>query len=92
MQLSRLFSTILLALSTSALIYRGADISSLLLVEQAGVTYTDVDGVPGKFEDIVRLHGMNAARVRVWTTGTYNLTYALEMGKVRWLAALAESR
>ncbi|EJT98472.1 hypothetical protein DACRYDRAFT_110914 [Dacryopinax primogenitus] len=61
--------------------FSGIQEGHLILVEQAGVTYKDVIGVPGKFESIVSRHGMNAVRVRVWTASTYNITYALEMEK-----------
>ncbi|KAI0028406.1 arabinogalactan endo-1,4-beta-galactosidase [Vararia minispora EC-137] len=64
----------------SALTYRGADISSLEVVEAAGVHYTD-SGTTKAFEGIIAAHGANAARVRVWTSGTYNTAYAISMGK-----------
>lgn len=64
------------------LTYKGADISSLTVVEQAGVSYKDTTGAAGKMEDILKAHGMNTARVRVWTSGTYSTSYALALGKV----------
>ncbi|KAH9937998.1 arabinogalactan endo-1,4-beta-galactosidase [Fomitopsis serialis] len=64
----------------SALTYRAADISSLIVVEDSGVEYSQ-NGVVIPFEDILVANGMNTARVRIWTAGQYNLTYALAMGK-----------
>ena len=64
----------------SALTYHGADISSLAIVEKAGVKYSD-GGSVAPFETILHNHGMNAARVRVWTAGDYNLNYGLALAK-----------
>ena len=69
-----------------ALTWRGADISSVPVVEAAGVTYRDTTGATGKFENILAAHGMNTARVRVWTAGQYNTAFALSLGKVRQLS------
>lgn len=63
-----------------ALTYRAADISSLVVVEQAGVHYTD-NGQTKAFESIIVSHGANAARVRVWTAGQYSLSYAIALGR-----------
>lgn len=78
-----LFSTLVLfalLCSSSALTFKGADISSLLVVEEQGVTFTD-NGHVTPFEDILRSHGLNTVRVRVWTAGQYNLTYGLALAK-----------
>ncbi|KAH9833702.1 arabinogalactan endo-1,4-beta-galactosidase [Rhodofomes roseus] len=64
----------------SALTYRAADISSLIVVEDSGVQYSQ-NGVGMPFEDILVANGMTAARVRIWTAGQYNLTYGLAVGK-----------
>ena len=64
--------------------YHGADLSSLLLVEANGVKFKDTNGNQGAMEDILRNNGLNTARVRLWTSGTYNTTYGLAMGKVRY--------
>ena len=67
----------------SALPYHGADFSSLLLLEST----TDVQyaasstAAPQPFERILRDYGVNLARIRIWTSGTYNLTYGLELAK-----------
>jgi hypothetical protein len=63
-----------------ALTYRGADISSVPVVEATGIHYTD-GGSSKAFENIVVAHGANAARVRVWTSGQYNTVFALALGK-----------
>jgi arabinogalactan endo-1,4-beta-galactosidase len=65
---------------TRALTYRGADISSVPVVEAAGIKYTD-GGTTKAFENIMTAHGGNTARVRVWTAGTYNTAFAISMGK-----------
>lgn len=70
----------LFVLGSHALIYHGADISSLLLVESQGVHFTD-GGRVSPFENIFVAHGGNAARVRVWTAGEYCLSYGLQMAK-----------
>ena len=63
-----------------ALTYKGVDLSSIPLVESQGVKYTD--GGPAKpFETILTSHGSNTARIRVWTTGQYNLQYGLKLAK-----------
>ncbi|KAI0720349.1 arabinogalactan endo-1,4-beta-galactosidase [Cerioporus squamosus] len=64
----------------SALTYHGADISSLAVVEKQGVRYSD-NGQGQPFETILKNHGMNAARIRIWTTGDYNLQYGLALAR-----------
>ncbi|KAK7694150.1 hypothetical protein QCA50_001330 [Cerrena zonata] len=63
-----------------ALTYRGSDLSSIAVVEKNGITYTD-NGQKLPFETILKNHGSNAARIRIWTAGDYNLNYALALGK-----------
>lgn len=72
-----------LTTTATALTYKGADISSVPVSEAAGTTFKDTNGVAGKAETILAAHGMNTARVRLWTAGTYNLAYGLALGKVR---------
>ena len=78
----RAVSILLAALvsSASALTYRAADISSLIVVEDSGISYSQ-NGVTKAFEDILVDNGMTAARVRIWTAGEYNLSYGLAVGK-----------
>lgn len=64
----------------SALTYRAADISSLIVVEDSGISYSQ-NGVTKPFEDILVDNGMTAARVRIWTAGQYDLSYGLALGK-----------
>ncbi|KAI0375887.1 arabinogalactan endo-1,4-beta-galactosidase [Pilatotrama ljubarskyi] len=64
----------------SALTYKGADISSLVVVENSGVRYTD-GGKVTPFETILRNHGANTVRIRIWTAGQYNLQYGLALAK-----------
>lgn len=62
--------------------FKGADISSLTIVEEAGVAFEDTDGNPASGLAILKEHGMNTARVRVWTAGTYTTDYAVTLAKV----------
>ncbi|KAI0660764.1 arabinogalactan endo-1,4-beta-galactosidase [Cubamyces menziesii] len=77
-----LLPTLLLFFSclANALTYKGADISSLTVVENAGVRFTD-NGQVTPFETIIRNHGANTVRIRVWTAGQYNLQYGLALAK-----------
>ncbi|KAI0058972.1 arabinogalactan endo-1,4-beta-galactosidase [Artomyces pyxidatus] len=67
--------------SALALQYHGADISSVAVVEGNGITYKDINGATGKLENILKNHGMNTARVRLWTSGTYSTSYGLALAK-----------
>lgn len=80
-----MFALLLLSLcallhSSYALTFHAADFSSLLLLESQGVNYTDY-GVVLPFETIMANHGGNAARIRVWTAGQYDLDYGLALAK-----------
>ncbi len=50
----------------TALSILGADISSLKKSEDLGGIYRDVDGTAGDAIQILKLHGLNYARLRVW--------------------------
>ncbi|KAA1470798.1 arabinogalactan endo-1,4-beta-galactosidase [Dentipellis sp. KUC8613] len=63
-----------------ALTFRGSDLSSLVVVENQGVHFTD-NGSQQPFERILVNHGSNAARIRVWTAGQYDTSYALNLAK-----------
>ncbi|KAI0940111.1 hypothetical protein AcW1_004919 [Taiwanofungus camphoratus] len=77
----QLFLLLCTLLCTSfALTFRAADFSSLLLVESQGVKFSD-NGAILPFEDILQLHGLNTARIRVWTAGQYDLDYGLTLAK-----------
>lgn len=63
-----------------ALTYHGSDLSSLAIVEKNGVSFSD-NGNKAPFETILRNHGSNAARIRIWTAGDYSLDYGLALAK-----------
>lgn len=71
------------------LTYHGADISSVAVVEASGMTYKDTSGTTGKLENILKSSGLNTARVRLWTAGTYSTTYGLALAKVRYSALIS---
>ncbi|KAF5389599.1 hypothetical protein D9757_004189 [Collybiopsis confluens] len=63
--------------------YHGADYSSLVNLENAGRTYKD-GGTTAKLDQILHNHGVNLARIRVWTStnnADYSLTYGLALAK-----------
>lgn len=66
--------------SAVSLTYKGADFSSLPLVESEGYSYSD-DGTTEAFETILANHDCNTARIRVWTSGDYDLDYGLSLAK-----------
>ncbi|PPQ76522.1 hypothetical protein CVT24_010924 [Panaeolus cyanescens] len=69
--------------SVHALQYKGADFSSLINLENSGRTYKD-NGSTQKLETILRNHGANLARIRIWTSNSYsnyNLDYAIALAK-----------
>lgn len=71
-------------LSSAALTYRGADISSLLIEEDAGISYKNLNGETQALEDILVNNGVNSIRQRVWvdpSDGSYDLDYNLKLAK-----------
>lgn len=71
---------------------RGADISSLIALENSGVIYRDFDGQPKDLMAILRQSGINCIRVRVWNDpydpdgnsyggGNCDLQNAITLGK-----------
>ncbi|KAJ7163374.1 arabinogalactan endo-1,4-beta-galactosidase [Mycena filopes] len=69
-----------------ALTYRGADFSSLVLLENSGIKYHDAatSSSAAKFEAILAKHGANLARIRIWTSSDnedYSLHYGLALAK-----------
>ncbi|KAJ3764054.1 glycoside hydrolase family 53 protein [Lentinula raphanica] len=67
----------------NSLTYHGADYSSLVNLENSGITYTD-SGTTGKFDTILANHGVNLARIRIWTStndADYSLDYGLALAK-----------
>jgi len=64
-----------------SLTYHSADISSLLVEEGEGKTYKNLNGSTAPLETILSENGMNLARIRVWTAGTYVVSNALTIAK-----------
>ncbi|KAF8830526.1 hypothetical protein HHX47_DHR2001059 [Lentinula edodes] len=65
------------------LTYHGADYSSLVNLENSGITYKD-SGTSEKFDTILANHGVNLARIRIWTStndADYSLDYGLALAK-----------
>ncbi len=60
------FDNIELVPGRAALSILGADISSLQKSEDLGGIYRDTDGTPGDALQIMKDHGLNYARLRVW--------------------------
>ncbi|TRM64900.1 glycoside hydrolase family 53 protein [Schizophyllum amplum] len=74
-----------------ALTYHGADFSSLIKLESDGQTYRD-GGSTTAFETILANHGTNLARIRIWTSDSYDeysLTYGLDLAKRAAAAGMA---
>jgi arabinogalactan endo-1,4-beta-galactosidase len=76
----------------SGLQYHGADFSSLVNLENQGITYHDSATSSTKFETILAAHGTNLARIRIWTStnnADYSLTYGLALAKRAAAAGMA---
>ncbi|KAL2828720.1 family 53 glycosyl hydrolase [Aspergillus cavernicola] len=70
--------------TNAALTYRGADISSLLIEEDAGVAYKNLNGQAQSLETILADNGVNSIRQRIWVNpndGSYDLEYNLELAQ-----------
>jgi len=68
----------------AALSMMGADISSLKKSEDKGGIYRDESGAPGDALQILRDHGLNYARIRVWVNspdGYHGKAQLLEMAR-----------
>ncbi|KAJ1546404.1 hypothetical protein HK096_005100 [Nowakowskiella sp. JEL0078] len=72
---------IITVVNTVAAFYAGADISSILVSEAAGSIFSDTTGAKGSVENILKNHGANLVRIRVWTSGDYNTATALKIAK-----------
>jgi arabinogalactan endo-1,4-beta-galactosidase len=69
---------------SGALVVRGADISSLKKSEDLGGVYAYEDGTPADALQILRDHGINYARLRVWVDspdGYHGKSQLLSMAK-----------
>lgn len=85
-----LTSLLVLIPSISALTYRGADFSSVVNLENSGKSYKD-NGATTKLETILKNHGANLARIRIWTStdnSQYSLNYGLALAKRAQAAGL----
>ncbi|KAJ5514776.1 Glycoside hydrolase superfamily [Penicillium fimorum] len=74
----------LFASTAATLTYNGADISSLLVEEDAGISYKNTAGTTEKLEAILSASGVNSVRQRVWVNpsgGSYDLDYNVELAK-----------
>jgi arabinogalactan endo-1,4-beta-galactosidase len=70
------------SLTSATLQYRGADISSLIVEEDDGISYKTTAGVSAKLETILAANGVNTVRQRLWvnpSNGIYGLDYNLEL-------------
>ena len=79
-----LFASCFLAPAYAALSIRGADISSLIVEENSGISYKTTNGATEALEVILADSGINSVRQRVWvnpTDGSYDLDYNLELAK-----------
>lgn len=80
-----LCATSLLYVTVNAsLAYKGADVSSLVTLENSGKSYKWTDGTTMAFEKIIAKGGANTARQRIWvnpTNGVYDLNYNLQLAK-----------
>jgi arabinogalactan endo-1,4-beta-galactosidase len=78
------FADIEFAAGRAALPVMGADISSLIKSEAMGGVYAGESGVYGDALSILRAHGLNYARIRVWVNspdGYHGLGQLLEIAK-----------
>ena len=78
------FDDVELVPGRAALSIRGADISSLKKSEDKGGVYFDAAGAPADALTVLRDHGLNYARVRVWVQspdGYHGLAQLLEMAQ-----------
>ena len=74
----------LLSPASAALSIRGADISSLIVEENSGISYKNANGQTQVLEEIVADAGVNSIRQRVWVNpsdGNYNLDYNVKLAK-----------
>ena len=81
-----------LSLALGALTYRGADWSSVLVEEAAGIQYTNLNGQVQPLESILAANGINSVRQRLWvnpSNGDYNLDYNLKLSERAKAAGLS---
>lgn len=74
----------LLAPAAAKLSIHGADISSLIVEENAGISYKNTAGTKQALEVILAGAGINSVRQRVWVNpsdGSYDLDYNIKLAK-----------
>lgn len=73
-----------------AISYRGADISSLPVLEAQGQKYSDA-GTTKPFETILASHGANLIRIRIWASDSsdYSLSRGIALAKRGKAAGMA---
>ena len=79
-----LLAPLLLVPAYAELSIRGADISSLLVEEAAGISYKNSAGTTEKLEVILADSGITSVRLRNWvnpSNGDYDLAYNIELAK-----------
>lgn len=70
--------------ASATLPIRGADVSSLIVEEKAGISYKDSVGAVQSLEVILADSGITSIRQRVWvhpSDGSYDLDYNLKLAK-----------
>ncbi|KAL7629189.1 hypothetical protein AAE478_000709 [Parahypoxylon ruwenzoriense] len=84
MQLHSFLALSSLAVVQAALKYKGVDWSSVIVEENAGISYTATSGSAQPLERILADSGINTVRQRVWVNprdGNYNLDYNLKLAR-----------
>ncbi|KAJ5257207.1 hypothetical protein N7478_013311 [Penicillium angulare] len=79
-----LLASQLLAPAYAELSLRGADVSSLIIENDAGITYKNSAGTTEALEVILADAGINSVRQRIWvnpSSGDYDLDYNIELAK-----------
>lgn len=79
-----LFASQFILPAFAALSLRGADISSLIVEEKAGISYKNSAGTTQALEVILANDGINSVRQRVWVNpsdGSYNLAYNVKLAR-----------
>ncbi|PGH26756.1 hypothetical protein AJ80_01520 [Polytolypa hystricis UAMH7299] len=79
-----LLSAGIVAHTSAALQYKGADISSLLMLERQGRRFSTTSGQEMGFERILAQGGSNSVRQRIWVNpsdGNYNLDYNVQLAR-----------
>ncbi|THY95649.1 glycosyl hydrolase 53 [Aureobasidium pullulans] len=77
-------TALLSSVTHGALTYKGADISSLIMLENQGKTFKTTAGATEPLETILKQSGANSVRQRVWVNpsdGNYNLDYNVKLSK-----------